>query len=653
MDSTLLADFDKYDSGTQKEVTTYSGLLGLAIGGQKQVNVDSRPGFVYVRLRDNLSEVLQAHNDKVSPIYDFPVVIQRNGNRWVVVGKDTNRYDTWMTSAPFLPKHGNQHSFDRDLGTGGDPVFVYPDQFMPLLVYPSGTYGASMLLIAPYVLRREDDFIYVGNTGTQNLLSYKPTDNQAILGLITLNTDSGNPEVLIASGTPIAGGITGTAGILPYLPFPSSTQEPLYAFRLVSGTTSVNWPNLYNIRQFIGGIGSASTGTSSQSFITGSVPFASSPGQLTEDNANLFWNDSLDQLHIGPRGLTETQFTDFPLVVASKSQNQAIAVSAFAYGTGTAGSPSPTFLGIRQRGSIASPAPLKSGDALTTLGVLAYDGQNWVSPARIRLYANGDFITGAYYPTRMDFDLTPSGSSTRRTQFQIYGNSVNQPTGSTYNIGGIPHVHSAGDVTGLTPINGWISASWASPTRTSDTVFTVAEDVTGVIEKGTKLKLTDTTTKYFVVLSAVYSAGVTTITTIASTNYALAGNPSAIYYSNISNPFGFPDWFDYTGTPAANGSMTVTAYTIDNAKWRVSGKSLYFKHRISGITLAGTASTVVNFPAPITPTIAGVFVSTIIDTSTTVARGILGTTLQHARADGANWTLGVNRLIQGDGSFPL
>lgn len=261
--------FYNYDETVEKSKTSYSGLLGLAINGNRIVNHPTRAGYVYVRLRDNLSEVVQAFNDKVSPVYDFPVLIQRKGNRWYVLGRDDLRYESWGTSAPYLPRHGDQHSFNRDGGGGGDVTWVYPDQFMPLLVYPSGTYGASNLLIAPYVLQKSDKFIYVGNTGTANIARYKPTTSSAIMGLVYLDRETGNPGFLINSGTPFSGAITGTNAVVPYLPYPSATQEPLYGFRLVSGTTSLTWSNLYNVRQFIGGSTSTGTSTSNHEALSG------------------------------------------------------------------------------------------------------------------------------------------------------------------------------------------------------------------------------------------------------------------------------------------------------------------------------------------------------------------------------------------------
>ena len=242
-------EFSKFRDLTALEPIQYHALLGKT---PTVVEHPTRKGYCYARMADNLSELITVFNDKVSQSYDLPVLIERRGLTWYVVGRDIQRYSDWGTSSPFLPKHHTQHEFNRDVGSGADAVFIYPDQFMPLLVFPSGTYGAGNLQIAPYVLKRDNDFIYVGSTGTPNLLNYKPTDDTGIMGLVYLNTTTGNPGILIASGTPFIGTLTGTSDLLPYVPYPeTSDQVPLYFFRLVSGTSSVCWSNLYNARQLI------------------------------------------------------------------------------------------------------------------------------------------------------------------------------------------------------------------------------------------------------------------------------------------------------------------------------------------------------------------------------------------------------------------
>jgi hypothetical protein len=81
---TLSNSIQEYDDSIEKTKTQYSGLMGLTIDGSRKVNIPTRSGYVYIRLRDSLSEVLQAFNDKVSPVYDFPVIVERKGNRWYV-----------------------------------------------------------------------------------------------------------------------------------------------------------------------------------------------------------------------------------------------------------------------------------------------------------------------------------------------------------------------------------------------------------------------------------------------------------------------------------------------------------------------------------------------------------------------------------------
>lgn len=129
----------------------------------------------------------------------------------------------------------------------------------------------------------------------------------------------------------------------------------------------------------------------------------------------------------------------------------------------------------------------------------------------------------------------------------------------------------------LAGLNGWQAASWAGLTRTGATTFTTTTNVTNVIQKGDKLRFTDTTTKYLNVLSlSAYSGGIMTITTIANTNYALVGNPSAMYYSKIENPQGWPDWFSYTSTiSGASGSAGTYAETAYASRFKITGKTCH------------------------------------------------------------------------------
>jgi uncharacterized protein YbbK (DUF523 family) len=118
--------------------------------------------------------------------------------------------------------------------------------------------------------------------------------------------------------------------------------------------------------------------------------------------------------------------------------------------------------------------------------------------------------------------------------------------------------------------DGWISSgeTW---TYASATTFTVSGDVTAKFQKGTRIKLTQSSTvKYFAVVASSHSAGTTTVTITGGTDYTLTN--SAItnnYYSYIVSPQGYPDWFNYT--PTWGGFSAAPA--VNSARFRVVGSA--------------------------------------------------------------------------------
>jgi hypothetical protein len=227
------------------------GLLGTLIGGNEQVEVNNRPGYVYVRIHNNFSEVVQVYNDQVSPVYGLPVLIIRDNidaTRYRIYGRDIGAYENWQSDTNYLPIHGNQHSFNSDNFGGGDIVWVYDRQIMPLLVYPSGTTGAGMVMIAPDLIWHNSEWRAVGGTGTASLLSYKPTGSTSSLVLISLDS-VGNPKTTLASYAIPTGTVSGES-LLQYLPDPANYDIPLAMVRLSSGTSAIPWDNIYDLRGF-------------------------------------------------------------------------------------------------------------------------------------------------------------------------------------------------------------------------------------------------------------------------------------------------------------------------------------------------------------------------------------------------------------------
>jgi hypothetical protein len=237
------------------------GILGLS---DSLVNVPNRLGYSYVKLLGNSNELIQAYNTTVSPQYGVPVMVQWNGTQYVVLGRDVQRYTQWSNSA-YLPLHGDTHQW-----MGGDTTWIHSEQFYPLSVSPSG----SSLFIAPYTYNWLGNWIYGGNTGTNTIALPTGSSTQKIM-LLYLDGPTGNPTWLPGAEAPL---YTNVYQLLPYLPpFNMALGIPLAMVGIPSGTTSLEWGNLYDIRQFFGG-SSAGTGSSG----TGSygIPEAPIDGSL-------------------------------------------------------------------------------------------------------------------------------------------------------------------------------------------------------------------------------------------------------------------------------------------------------------------------------------------------------------------------------------
>jgi hypothetical protein len=126
-------------------------------------------------------------------------------------------------------------------------------------------------------------------------------------------------------------------------------------------------------------------------------------------------------------------------------------------------------------------------------------------------------------------------------------------------------------------------------TRTGNYTFTLAVDARAWLYKGVKVRFTDTTVKYGVVLSSVCPAGTTTVTLATNTGNLMVANPTARYFSYAAAPIGFPAWFDYT---PAWSSQPPTQPVLNNGtltgKFQVLSSAQYVYH--IGWT-AGTTTT--------------------------------------------------------------
>jgi hypothetical protein len=136
---------------------------------------------------------------------------------------------------------------------------------------------------------------------------------------------------------------------------------------------------------------------------------------------------------------------------------------------------------------------------------------------------------------------------------------------------------------------GWrhVTDSW---TYASATTVTVPTDATTKYSVGDKIKLVQTTTKYFYITAVT----ATVLTLNGGSDYTVANAAiSSIYYSKVTTPLGFPQVFNWTPT-----FTNVSGGTIGYAKFHMIGKMIFFrmKYTLAGAGISGE----VIFSTPVT-----------------------------------------------------
>jgi hypothetical protein len=149
----------------------------------------------------------------------------------------------------------------------------------------------------------------------------------------------------------------------------------------------------------------------------------------------------------------------------------------------------------------------------------------------------------------------------------------------TYTLAGTPTISGATYV----GVDGYISTTdtWV---YASASTFTIAGvDRTAQFPVGTKIKLTQTTPKYFYVVSAAFSTN-TTITVTGGADYTLANAAiTAPFYSYDANPQAFPHWFNFTPGTTTGWSGTPTT---TGTRFSVQGRSCTYRFNVSGTSNA-------------------------------------------------------------------
>lgn len=229
-------------------------------------------------------------------------------------------------------------------------------------------------------------------------------------------------------------------------------------------------------------------------------------------------------------------------------------------------------------------------------------------------------LAGATAATRY-VGATASGAPASGTF--VVGDFVIDQSGAVYvcTVAGSPGTWIAVGASALA--DGWTAAgeTW---TRTAATTFTVPTDLTAKYTVGTRLKLTQTTAKYFVVVGSSFAAGDTTVTVTGGTDYTLAAAAiTSPFYSYQENPQGYPGWFNHT--PASTGFSSTTS---DIAKFSANGRVCTVELFVSGTSNATTFTSAL--PITCANSLAGggaFYVVRVTDAGTVVAGGVDITTL--------------------------
>lgn len=205
-------------------------------------------------------------------------------------------------------------------------------------------------------------------------------------------------------------------------------------------------------------------------------------------------------------------------------------------------------------------------------------------------------------------------------------------------------------------VDGWIDPgeTW---TYASATTFTVPGDQTAKYIAGVKIKLTQTTPKYFYVVSSTYGAPNTTVTVTGGSDYTIANAAiTSPYYSRSERPAAFPDWFNYTPALAGwSSNPTNTRY-----RFAIHGKTVSFVIYQGTATASNANNVIITSPVPNGATEFGGICQIAIDNGTilTVAcRWMIGASSSNMRAytnmaTGA-WTTSGNKAVRFTGFYEM
>ncbi len=194
----------------------------------------------------------------------------------------------------------------------------------------------------------------------------------------------------------------------------------------------------------------------------------------------------------------------------------------------------------------------------------------------------------------------------------------------------------------------WLSTGteWVEDSETwtyaSATTFTIAGvDRTEKFSPGTRIRLKQGAGYlYFVVASSTFSTN-TTVTITGGSDYTLANSSiTDNYFSYVSNPQGYPGWFNFTC-----GATGFSSKTVDAGRFSVNGRVCFVEFEISGTSNATTFAWVL----PISSSSSAR--NTFAGSGTSVNSGATGTSPARVNVPAGTTTATMGRQWSGDGGY--
>jgi hypothetical protein len=312
------------------------------------------------------------------------------------------------------------------------------------------------------------ELFYKNDAGTERDLSASGGSGDTLPIADTTAVVKGSADATKLVRIEADGLTTGTTRVIT-MPDANTTLPVASQVITYSGPTAARTVTLPDANFTAARTDAANTFTGTQTFssapnlstmTTGSILFAAASGAVTQDNTNLFWNDTTNILNVG----NPTSSLDFRVQVRGDGgfdgmllQNEGNSMlNRMEVFSGTQAFHNPQFAAIRGRGTIASPAAVVSGDSLFTIDVTGQEtASTQNTAARISVLADGTPGTNDM-PGRMEFATTADGAASPTARLVIKSTGLTSlysgaavasaatitPTGNLFHVTGTTNITS-------------------------------------------------------------------------------------------------------------------------------------------------------------------------------------------------------------------